>query len=364
MNTLAMKRGNSFGSRHTFAILDGFKQHRILYALAIFCLLSVFVEATFLGASPNIAIVGLFSLPMLMIFLVFVIMGLILETVRLNRSNYQGALVPALWAKLRDRDFSPQRVSNGLHSIVCLGAFMTGFTALKSAIPTANPFSWDQTFADMDRSLHFGAHPYEWLAPLLNSPIVTLALNINYNLWFFVMFGFCFWHCFARLDNRLRQHYLLAFMMTWFVGTPLLGTVFSSVGPGLFGRLYPEVVDPYQPLMAWLQHANQSYTIYALNMMDELWNSYVRGHGAISGLSAMPSMHVGSSILFVLCGFASGKRWLAWIMVAFCAAIFLGSIHLGWHYAIDGYLGAAVAFLCWWGAGKVTSWDRAARGVA
>jgi PAP2 superfamily len=74
-------------------------------------------------------------------------------------------------------------------------------------------------------------------------------------------------------------------------------------------------------------------------------------------------MHVGTSVVFVCLGFASGQRWLAWLLSAFAGFIMIGSVHLGWHYAIDGYLGAAIALLSWWFSGKLVDWDRAARGV-
>ena len=63
-------------------------------------------------------------------------------------------------------------------------------------------------------------------------------------------------------------------------------------------------------------------------------------------------------------GFASSKKWLGYLLSVFAALIFVGSIHLGWHYAIDGYAGAAVALVCWWVAGKIVDWDRCQRGLA
>ena len=42
----------------------------------------------------------------------------------------------------------------------------------------------------------------------------------------------------------------------------------------------------------------------------------------------------------------------------FTFLIFLGSIHLGWHYAIDGYFGAALAVVCWWLTGRLIDWHR------
>ena len=129
------------------------------------------------------------------------------------------------------------------------------------------------------------------------------------------------------------MRFLLGFALTWFMGTSVLGTVFASVNPCFYGKLLPGV-DPDAPLMAWLGEVNQSHTIFALTAMNELWKNYETGTGLINGISAMPSMHVGTSI------------------------------HLGWHYAIDGYWGAVVVLVCWWLAGKIVAWDRNLRGLA
>jgi membrane-associated phospholipid phosphatase len=142
-----------------------------------------------------------------------------------------------------------------------------------------------------------------------------------------------------------------------------LGTIFSSVGPGLYGRLLPDAVDPFAPLMDWLNEVAQIHTIFVIPTMNELWKDYESGTGLINGISAMPSMHVGTSVLFAILGFSAGKKWLGYLMSAFAFLIFIGSIHLGWHYAIDGYAGAAIAVACWWVSGKIVEWDRRKRGV-
>jgi hypothetical protein len=38
-------------------------------------------------------------------------------------------------------------------------------------------------------------------------------------------------------------------------------------------------------------------------------------------------------------------------MVGFWCLILVGSVALGWHYAVDGYIGAAIALLFWHVAG-------------
>ncbi|HET9396791.1 MAG TPA: hypothetical protein VFO36_12100 [Nitrospiraceae bacterium] len=38
-------------------------------------------------------------------------------------------------------------------------------------------------------------------------------------------------------------------------------------------------------------------------------------------------------------------------MTLYAIAIMIGSVHLGWHYAIDGYAGAIGSILIWWMVG-------------
>ena len=52
------------------------------------------------------------------------------------------------------------------------------------------------------------------------------------------------------------------------------------------------------------------------------------------------------SVLFVLVGWKRDRR-LGIALTLFATVIQIGSFHLGWHYAIDGYAGAALAFILW-----------------
>lgn len=345
------------------AVQHGVRVHALLYAFALFVLTAAVAESLALGIPLDLRMVMLFSGPVLLVLLVMVMAGLLFETLRLTRAGHQGSLLAALGLKLRDDYLTPTRLSNALHAMLFMSLYMVGYTFIKRAIPSAVPFSWDGTFMEWDLLLHGGVHPYEWLAPILNHSWLTFLLNVNYNMWFFVMFACWFWQGFARDDNELRLRFLLGFTLTWFLGTCVLGTVFSSVGPCFYGRLLPGY-DPYVPLMGWLHTAATDYPIWSLRVMDALWRTYETGDGVVNGISAMPSMHVGTSVLFAILGFASGNRPVAWLLGTFAALIMVGSVHLGWHYAIDGYAGAAIAAFGWWLAGKLVRWDRGLRGLS
>ena len=111
--------------------------------------------------------------------------------------------------------------------------------------------------------------------------------------------------------------------------------------------------------MAWLNEVNQNHTIFALTAMDELWKNYETGTGLINGISAMPSMHVGASILFAILGFASGKKWLGYLLSAFAFLIF-NRLHSPWAGTTPSRLrrrGRRCRLLVV--AGKVVDWDSA-----
>ena len=337
-------------------MLHGFRRHALLYAFAAVVMATALVEAWVLNLPFDFQMVKIFSGPVLLILAVMILLGLAMEMLRLARAGHQGSVVVALGLKLRDDYFAPLRVANAIHAFAFMSAYMVGYTFIKKSIATAHPFAWDETFMRWDKALHFGWHPFELLS-FLNVPAITFLLNVNYNIWFFVMFSLWFWQGFNGRDTKLRLHFLLGFTLTWFLGTCILGTIFSSVGPCFYGRLLPGD-DPFVPALTWLGTTNAVHPIWSLNVMDELWKNYETGVGLVNGISAMPSMHVGTSVLFAILGFASGKRWLGWLLTVFASLIMIGSVHLAWHYAIDGYIGAVVAVFGWWLAGKLIDWAR------
>lgn len=366
MNTTALRIDRGRLSAHLGetgrAIALGLRRHALLYALAIGALVAAFIAAILIDRVFEMDMVLLFSAPILLVIGGAAIWFVIRETFRLWRSGYQGSPIREVGRLFVRELLAPQRLANLLHVSVVLSIFMSAFNTLKILLPAMNPFAWDPTFMEWDRIVHFGVQPYQILEPVLSQPLATFGLNFFYNLWYFVMFSIWIWQGAAKADNEVRQRFLAAFMITWFLGTNVLGTIFSSVGPVFYGRLLGEP-DPYLPLMSYLRETSQLVPLWALTTQDMLWQSYASGEGMIAGISAMPSMHVGSSVLLAITAFAAGKPRLGWCLSAFALLIFVGSIHLAWHYAIDGYAGIAVALVGWYLAGRLVRWDRARQGL-
>jgi PAP2 superfamily protein len=122
-----------------------------------------------------------------------------------------------------------------------------------------------------------------------------------------------------------KARHILSFMLTWSIGM-VFAYLFSSMGP-LFTGGYDLSVAPD-----------------SVRRAAEFLLANYKVHGALigGGISAFPSMHVAIA------------AWLAIVLrdrgwpktgIAYFIGVFVCSVILGWHYAIDGVAGGAIAIV-------------------
>jgi hypothetical protein len=326
-------------------IVPTLRDHRfLLLAIGAYVLAGFLTQ--WLAGLDGMMRVGLYSQPLLILLtcylLVLAVGHALWQMVRVQRGQ---SLLRAYYRSLHTNYLTRERLLPFLVVLAALPPFMNTFGSFKQAIPQLAPFRWDVTFMEWDYLLHGGNHPWELLHPLLATPALTVLINWGYNLWFFVMFTVVFWQAWGR-DRLLRRQFLLSFVVLWAVGGTLLAFVFSSAGPCYFGRVTGQV-DPYAPLMTYLRGVSEQTPLWAVEAQGKLWDAYQAGQvRLVGGISAMPSMHVAAAVLFALAGWRA-NRWLGLTLTLYAVLIQVGSVHLGWHYAIDGYFGAVVAWLVW-----------------
>ena len=246
-----------------------------------------------------------------------------------------------------DRAGLRRRVLFGLPVFVAFPAFISAFTSAKNALSLLNPFSWDPAFVALDRALHGGVDPWRLLQPLLGSPYVTSGVNFFYNLWFFIFYGVLAWMAIATRKPELRAQFLTAFVLCWVLLGGVLATLLASVGPCYFGDFYPGLPDPFAEQMALLRQAHETSPVWSLQIQQDLLVSLKADEpGLGAGISAMPSLHVAISTLLAILA-CKTSRWWGAAALAFLLVIQLGSVHLAWHYAIDGYLSLLLTPLIW-----------------
>lgn len=235
------------------------------------------------------------------------------------------------------------RILSGGSAILGIVFFALIFSYVKEAIPLINPFTWDGFFASLDRLVHGGIDPYLLLLPALGNAISFQIADLTYSVWFILIYFFGFLACMDQENPDRRNTFLFAFLLSWIIGGSLLATLFSSVGP-----IYYQAFgygDQFAPLQDVLAQINETTPLVAVELQAMLLEGYQNG-GGLGGISAMPSMHLATSWLMAFQGFRY-NRALGWTMVGFAVVIQLSSVLLGWHYAIDGYLGLLVAIFCW-----------------
>lgn len=286
-----------------------------------------------------------------LIYAIPAFLAILIHTVLVRRDSL---LSSATWQRLGTDFLAPASVLNYLVVLIALQILIQTFLAFKSAIPAIHPFSWDVRFMQMDRWLHFGHHPFALLQPILGRPLISRTTDNLYLLWLPVMWFTAIWQAWhgSRL-TPVRSQFLLAFALCWIVLGTLMATIFSSAGPVFFGAV-TGTTDPFAPLMDYLRAGNTGQ-LHALQLQEALWSAYREPEVRNIGISAMPSLHVAIAVLMVLLGFTV-RRSVGWIYAAFALVIMAGSVHLGWHYAVDGYVSAAVTIVLWFFSGRVVRW--------
>lgn len=243
-----------------------------------------------------------------------------------------------------------KRLVNILIPSVTIPIFISLFSSIKSVIPMINPYFFDEVLMAADRSLHFGFDPWHLTHALITNKWAQHFIDINYNFWFAVMYVFTIWIILKRKDHVHRFQYLLSFFTIWTVLGIIMAMIFASGGPVYFDRLTGEGV--YENLFANLRQ----YDLHALTLQDRLWNDYIAGETRIgSGISAMPSMHVAQSMLMYLSARDLNKK-LGTLFLIFLIIIMIGSVHLGWHYALDGYVSVIITYLIYRFCGNISHW--------
>lgn len=261
--------------------------------------------------------------------------------------------LPMLIMAMR-RNFTRRHVADALPVVLLIGPFGVVFAQIKSLIPSINPFNWDASFVLLEAWLHGGYQPWVWLAPyLLNGPLISITSLLYTECW--PLLGFMtLAHAILCIKRpALRMQFLLSYFGCWGLLGTVAAVIMSSAGPAFYGDVIGEP-NPFSPLMNRLAELDQDGWITSVPISDLLWQAYELSNPAPIGLgiSAMPSLHVSLSCLFFLYARRFGKT-LGILTGVYLVSTLVGSVVLGWHYAIDGYAAILATLLIWRASGAL-----------
>jgi len=232
------------------------------------------------------------------------------------------------------------------------------FSSMKSMIPLFTDYTWDARFAAWDRALFFGTDPWKLLWPLLGNPWVTAGIAVFYHLWILLLYlGSVFVILDGRVNAVLRRRFFLSYVLAWALLGCVMATAFASVGPVFAQTLVG--LDSFAPQMDLLREGSQKVPLMTLPVQDMLLERfYADERGLGSGITAMPSLHVAIAFLFWLTMRRIDRRAGRWFF-AFFVVIWVGSVHLAYHYALDGLASVLGVLAIWRVSGAVIEgWDR------
>lgn len=249
------------------------------------------------------------------------------------------------WRRHKAKYLTSRVIWSALTAGLALAFLLNAYGSWKRLIPRLVPFAWDEPLARLDRWLHLGTDPWQLLLPLFGHPWVTLAMDQLYATWHPMLALMFAWQCWTSRRD-LRWRFLLSVGFIWVGLGMLAATVLSSAGPCYHGFVVAGS-DPFAPQLAFLHNVVPGGQLFAVEGQAMLWQAHLSGYSSpYLGISAMPSLHVAMPALY------TAVTWARWRLLgaafgAYTALTLIGSVHLGWHYAVDGYVSIAAVWVFW-----------------
>ena len=259
------------------------------------------------------------------------------------RLKKKGAPAKSIKASLRyigDHFLNRVNLFEFFRILAALKIVMTIYCTIKQAIPIINPALYDDILWKIDKFIHFGFSPTLLSLKLFSATAITSFIDSTYIIWYFFKIPFLIIFIWF-VDQEKRNHFFSAYFLLWMAGG-LLAVLFPSVGP----------VYKYPDLFAGLNIPHASA------LQKQLWTHYngILHHPenfrtfVYEGVAAFPSLHVAVIALFCIFSRELNKT-LFIFMLCYTLIVQTGSVHLGWHYAVDGYFGMLLAFFCYFVTG-------------
>lgn len=247
------------------------------------------------------------------------------------------ALPQARLGDLAARLLSVQVFIEFVAAMLVVHVTLAVFVNLKQYIPAINPALYDSPLWRLDAWLHFGIEPAVWANEFAARHGLMPFLDTMYLVFFPVQVLVPLLFLFSTRLRPVRGTFFAAYCMIWMVGSAIY-VLWPALGPVYYRPMRFLTLDlaPFAEHLQWT--LIQDYARFRAGPEYYAVKLYY-------GVAALPSLHVGMFTLFSLATW----RWrsLSIVLWALTAITFAGSLALGWHYAVDGYAGALMAWGVW-----------------
>ena len=269
--------------------------------------------------------------------------------VRFRQKPHQGADRSTAWYQAF---FAGGRWGDVVVALAALAVTVSSFTVYKSTVVGSQGYRFDGLLIAWDRALFAGNDPWVLSHAILSSPYATKVIDTLYHPAFLPMvLGYVFCVA-ARARPALRYTYMVSYLASFVIIGMIAANALSSAGPVYDGVLFGDGTT-FQPLIDRLAAQNETAgpfsAVFAQGYLLALNERGAIGMGG--GISAMPSMHIVLAFLWAIPAWHL-SRVLGVIVTIYALIIWVGSVHLGWHYFVDGLVGVLMLAVIWYVAGR------------
>ena len=331
------------------------RDHQRSLFLASPLAITIFYSLCVIGFSSEklgifVRMVNFYAYPILIMWLTLGVAMLVIDLVCEARRRNRRTL-GRYFGDIAKRAMHPPRQIIWLTPPLVFILLMAAYGLFKQLVIPASGYWAGPMIMAFEHGLLLDHHAWEISHALLPT-IATHVLDQAYGFWLILMVVSMLICSYASGDPLHRCRFMLCFIATWIIAGSALAYLLPASGPIYFSQ-FQAGPDPFVQLKATLLAEDQAIRaaygsqLFALQgqslLLDKLQSQVIFPGG---GISAMPSMHNAIAILLACAGF-SVHRIMGWALSAFAAMIFIGSIHLGWHYALDGVVAAIVSGGLW-----------------
>jgi len=242
---------------------------------------------------------------------------------------------------------------------VCYVPLIASYNIFKALYLPSAGFWAGRYIARSERALLGGHDAWQVTHWLVSSPWASQVIDLFYHAGFFPMvFGIA--ACsFAKPGSQLAWRYLTSYLLVWSVQGNLIAYLLPAAGPAIRGIMHPGA-SSFTALNAILQsqshylHAHGAIGLSSVAIQHGLVAVFGHSDAALGGgISAMPSLHNGMAVLLACAAWSIGRR-TGIAATLYALLIWFGSVHLGWHYALDGIVACILTVLAWQGVGRIS----------
>ena len=242
-------------------------------------------------------------------------------------------LFGAVWRKKVGRDFfNLTSFFKIIKVLFLLKLTLIIYCNLKQQIPIIHSSLWDKELLRVDHFFHFGYNPSLIAIKYLGNDIICWFFDIFYALWYIIKFPIIIYFLITP-SKKVHIRFFITYFSMWIFG-------------GLFALLFPSL-GPIYTHPDWFSHLNKPIASFLQGELMKNYELFVHSPGkyrivSYEGIAAFPSLHVGIIAVFAISLFKV-NRLLSYLMFIYLIIIQVGSVLLGWHYAIDGYFAIILA---------------------